>query len=573
MPILRLAMLMLLAPAVLAVILSAPAFAQTPGSLIGEPIDGRRVALIVGNSDYPEGSSWTDLPNAANDAAFIAELIGNEERGSARFETHVVTDGTKDEILAALARFGEAARGADIALVYFSGHGFEFERENYIVPIDAPARVVEGELIQHFISMTEIVQAADVEGLTMFFLDACRVPGPVVAANRQADGDRAMLFGAIEAPESVVFYATAIGDVAYDAAPEDAPLSPFASAVARAVSYPGLDIPYVFNAVRDQVLRSTEIFAPPQQPVFTGSWSRPFYFVPAGMNEIEPPALPTAAAPAQPASRGAAADTGSPAPLDIPLSVLSTLDENILIVRVFETHSPDDLIALAEAGDPVALYLVGYMYEFGAGVEQDLAEARRWLERAAETGHPAGQLEFGYFLSRHGAADERDRALALIEAAAAQDYAKAMSHLGAVLMDGLLGPRDPERAEALYRDAAALGHAWAHYALALRRQDIPAQIAALQALARDGNREGDNWLCELSQSGFGIDVEAGFAHCLEAARAGYTVPRAYTAMRYATGNGVAASDSRARFWARVAADSFDISDVLRARMNAILSED
>ena len=191
------------------------------------PIDGRRVALIIGNTDY-DGAAWSILPNASNDARHIASILGDEARGAARFDVELVTDGTREEIMAALASFAEKAAAADIAMVYFSGHGFEHNLDNYIVPVGAPGAVNESNVAQRFINMSEVVGAAAARGFSVFFLDACRERGPVLRFSSNTDGDRAALFGAIEAPQSADFYATAMGDVAYDAAPPGSPLSPFA---------------------------------------------------------------------------------------------------------------------------------------------------------------------------------------------------------------------------------------------------------------------------------------------------------------------------------------------------------
>ena len=42
---------------------------------------------------------------------------------------------------------------------------------------------------------------------------------------------------------------------------------------------------------------------------------------------------------------------------------------------------------IAAQGLTDAIYMVGYCYVHGAGTETDLAEARRWFERAAAKGH------------------------------------------------------------------------------------------------------------------------------------------------------------------------------------------
>ena len=515
------------------------------------PVDGRRVALVIGNSDYADGSGWDDLANAARDARHIADILQNPARGAARFDVELVTDGTREQILARLQAFTQKAAGADIALVYFSGHGFEFNLDNYIVPTDAPGRIDESNVAHYYVNMAEVVRAAGARGFSLFFLDACRDPGPVMRFTDRTDGHRAAMFGAINAPHSVVFYSTALGNVAHDDAPPGSPLSPFAAAVGRAMATPGLDLPYMFARVRERVEQATRGLPPIQIPQFAGSWSRPFYFLPPERTET---VLASAA-------RQSATETPR---LDIPLTTLSTVDEPILINRVLDAHRPAQLIAMAEAGDPLALYLVGFMFEFGVGVERDHAQARQWLDRAAQTGHPAGQLELGYFLLTRGSPAERPRALELYRQAAAQGYAKALSHLGNALLLGTFGSTDRPEGVRLLREAARLGHPFAHQALAIIDEDRSAHIAALQAAAAAGNDEGHNGLCEIAA--MGVAVPSTFAHCLAAARAGFTNARAHVAWLYHQGNGVEASPSDARYWARLALGGYDLRDDLRARI-------
>lgn len=546
--------------AVLISCFAAPAATQPPAAAARgfdealPPVDGRRVALVIGNSDYA-AEGWLDLANARNDATHIAQVLGDPGRGRARFEVELLIDAPRARLIERLAEFARRAASADIALIYFSGHGFEFSLNNYIVPVDAPGRVDASNVDTYYVNIAQVVNAGATRGLSLFFLDACRNPGPVMdlGAGSSASGSRAALFGAINAPQAAVFYATTLGHVAYDSAPRGSALSPFAAAVARGMQAPGLDIPYMFSRVRDYVIRATQERDPTQIPQFAGSWSRPFFFMPP--EEVAAAQTGAAAAP--------------PRRLDIPLTTLATIDEPTLITRVLAEHSAGEMVRMAEAGDPLALYLVGYMFEFGVGVERSLPQARMWLERAAATGHPAGQLEYGYFLLQHGDdAGDRVRALDLYRRAAAQNYAKAMSHLGGALVAGLLGPVDRAEGIRLFRAASAAGHASATYNLALLA-GFSENVAVLERLAAAGNVEGDAWLCELSASG--LAVATPFARCLRAAREGYINAQGRLALMYAAGQGVAASASSARNWAYLALGRRDLDESVRGALEAMLA--
>ena len=90
----------------------------------------RRVAFVIGNSTYKNATS---LPNTINDANAIAALFR-----SVGFE--VVTSRTDLGVLdfkRAVRDFLITAETADIAVVYYAGHGIEVAGTNYLIPVDA----------------------------------------------------------------------------------------------------------------------------------------------------------------------------------------------------------------------------------------------------------------------------------------------------------------------------------------------------------------------------------------------------------------------------------------------------
>ena len=90
-----------------------------------------RVALVIGQSAY---LAVPPLPNPANDAKKITELLGN-----AGFEVTAVTDLSQEDMQKAVSNFAAkvAASGPDtVALVFYAGHGLQIDGENYLVPVD-----------------------------------------------------------------------------------------------------------------------------------------------------------------------------------------------------------------------------------------------------------------------------------------------------------------------------------------------------------------------------------------------------------------------------------------------------
>jgi uncharacterized caspase-like protein len=90
----------------------------------------RRGALVIGNAKY---AAMSKLNNPKNDALRIGAKLHDE----LHFETIVRTDLTRDGFNSALSEFVRLAVGADIAIIYYSGHGMEYEGTNYLLPVEA----------------------------------------------------------------------------------------------------------------------------------------------------------------------------------------------------------------------------------------------------------------------------------------------------------------------------------------------------------------------------------------------------------------------------------------------------
>ena len=101
-----------------------------------------RVALVIGNSAYTGTSPLTNPVNDATDmAAALREL---------QCDVILERDADEDAMDDALADFEERSAGADLALVFYAGHGMEMNGTNYLVPVDArlaTAAAVERETI------------------------------------------------------------------------------------------------------------------------------------------------------------------------------------------------------------------------------------------------------------------------------------------------------------------------------------------------------------------------------------------------------------------------------------------
>lgn len=524
-----------------------------------------RVALLIGEGAYPAAAKvgdyrWPDLPNPPHDVDLVAKKL--KQVG---FDTTLAVNLGRADLKKAIAAFAAKAANADDAVVYYAGHGFEYARHNYLVPIDAPTQADTAHLGDAFIDLDEVTAAASkARRINIFFLDACRTRNSLVRLSgitKPYVDDVEFKPGA----QVAVVYSTARGTEAYDrgvAAPPPLEYSPFAWYVAQYVGLPRTSLGDVFTFINAKVQESTRPWGP-QTPYMLSSLTQTYYFRPAGALASRPPSVEVTAGPTSPqavprSDRGAAA-------LDLPLDYLARTDEPAVVAHVLAEHTAEELVTLAEGGDPMAAYLLGYMFEFGRGAQQDLVQARVWLETAAKSGLAPAQLELAYFLEHHGQGpDDIASGRTLMEAAAAQGFAKAQAHLANLLMND--GSRsDYDRGVQLYRAAAAQGYPQALYALAVLK-DAEARVG-LAALASSGDMASHQWLCELAAGNGGVG--AALADCTAAAEAGYALSQARLAIAYHDGDGVTADPDEARHWARLALAQPDLRDDLRARVQAL----
>jgi uncharacterized caspase-like protein len=211
---------------------------------------GRRVALLIGNSQY---KSVPSLDNPIKDVDAIARTLG--KLGFAHVA--VVKDATKAETLSALAAFSDRAAYADWAVVYYAGHGIEVGGQNFLVPIEATLKRDQHVRLEA-ISLDDVLETtASATKVRLVILDACR-DNPFLPRMSRSFSTRSVSRGLanIEPQKGVlVAYAAKHGQLAEDGEEYN---SPFASALLKHISEPGLDIGLLFRKVRDSVLTMTK---------------------------------------------------------------------------------------------------------------------------------------------------------------------------------------------------------------------------------------------------------------------------------------------------------------------------
>ena len=262
----RLAAMVAAAPPVATVAPAKPA----PGKTTPPPPPLRKVALIVGNGAY---KNVRQLDNPPRDAKLIADTL----RGLGFATVTLAPDLTRDKFFAALREFGAEAEKADWAVVYYAGHGMEIGGVNYLIPTDAKL-AADRDAVGQAVALEQVIAAVGgARKLKLVLLDACR-DNPFEKTMQHTIALKLVSKGLsnIE-PEAgfMVVYAAKHGETALDGETAN---SPFATALARDIKEPKIEVRKLFDIVRDDVWTATRH---EQQPFTYGSppGREDFYFV------------------------------------------------------------------------------------------------------------------------------------------------------------------------------------------------------------------------------------------------------------------------------------------------------
>ncbi|MBB4424175.1 tetratricopeptide (TPR) repeat protein [Bradyrhizobium sp. CIR48] len=232
---------------------------------------GRRVALVIGNGSYKNVHA---LPNPPRDSKLIASVLRD-----VGFQSVIsVNDLTRDKFFDALKAFAEEAEKADWAVVYYAGHGFEIGGVNYLVPVDAKL-AADKDAETQAVALEQVIAAVGAaRKMRLVVLDACR-DNPFAPSMQRTLSLKLVDkgFSNIEPGAGfMVVYAAKHGETAMDG--DGSANSPFATALAREIKQPRIEIRKLFDIIRDDVWAATKH---EQQPFTYGSppGREDFYFV------------------------------------------------------------------------------------------------------------------------------------------------------------------------------------------------------------------------------------------------------------------------------------------------------
>ena len=223
----------------------------------------KRVALVIGNAAYREQPT---LRNPAKDALDVASALSR-----LGFEFKHLTDATYDDIRKALIKFNERAKSAEIAAIFFAGHGMEVGGENWIIPVDATLASDTDTELEAFSLKRLMSDVSGASKLGLIILDACR-DNPFLRTMKRTLATRSVASGFAPVQPSgnvLAAYAAKDGTTALDSI--GGRNSPFTTALKAYIEAPGTEITDLFRLVRDEVLNLT---SKRQLPYIYGSLSK-----------------------------------------------------------------------------------------------------------------------------------------------------------------------------------------------------------------------------------------------------------------------------------------------------------
>jgi hypothetical protein len=179
----------------------------------------KRVALVIGNGGY---INVPHLPNPPHDAEDVAAALRRSG-----FDTVLGIDLDKTRMEDAAINFSRAARNADVAVFYYSGHAMQYNGVNYLMPIDA---VLNDEAdLRRATRVDDILEdLKQAKNLRILVLDSCR-DNPLADALKRSIGTTRSAsiqrgLAKIESPDgTIISYSTQAGRTAADGTGRNSP--------------------------------------------------------------------------------------------------------------------------------------------------------------------------------------------------------------------------------------------------------------------------------------------------------------------------------------------------------------
>ncbi|MBO9673876.1 MAG: caspase family protein [Sphingobacteriaceae bacterium] len=227
-------------------------------------ITEKRLALVVGNSNYNNGNN---LPNPANDADSLDLVLS-----SLNFKVIKIKNQSKQQLETAIKKFAVQLKDYDVGLFFYAGHGMEFNGENYIIPVDAE-KLDKSDVQYRCVSTSwlqeKMAEAGAYNKTNIVILDACR--NNPFRSWRSFDDSNIWVPPSNVPTGTIVEYAASQGQKASDGHGSN---GAYTSILLKHIRTKGLEIEKVFKRVRIDLKQKGG-----QDPVELNQLTKDFYFV------------------------------------------------------------------------------------------------------------------------------------------------------------------------------------------------------------------------------------------------------------------------------------------------------
>ena len=317
----------MLAAAFVAALAPSPSAAQS-----------KRVALVIGNSEY---RNVVSIKNSQNDAIDVAQALSR-----IGFDVTTALNSTQQNMQRSLVTFGNKASQADVAVVFYAGHALQSDGVYWFLPVDGRANTL-ADIERSSVSLAQLLEKTNgARKLVAVFLDTARDDPFKDAAKRTVPSG--LVKQTEDADNVLISFATGTGRIVADG---DGRNSPFTEAFLKNIAEPGIELTRLMKQIREDVMKAT---ARQQIPAFYMTATDDSYFVPPVVKAALPPTPPAIEQPApaapvipQPAPEAVAPSAPAPEPAPAPAP-------NAAVLEAPADAASEKPAAAAPAAEPAA---------------------------------------------------------------------------------------------------------------------------------------------------------------------------------------------------------------------------
>lgn len=396
-----------------------------------------RLAVVIGNNKYQHVS---ELTTPVNDAKAMQTAL--EELG---FDVLPYFNTKKKELNNIIGTIVKKVKDKKYGtvLIYYSGHGLQFDENNYLIPVDANPHT-QGDVADVCIRAGRFLDNLAALGVPtkIMLLDACR-NNPFKSLSKSLNNNG---LGQMNTPSGTFYgFAASPGAAALDGQQLGLELSPYTQAIIENISSTGLSIDAVFTRVNKRTKELCRKAKFVQTPFKSSSLSDDFYFknLPKVSEEF---------------TKNATSDTDEVS-LWYEKAVKYYNEKNY--TEAFEFF---EMAALD--GDAKSQTFLGYFFENGLSVSKNYVDAVKWYRKAAEQGYNIAQYNLGNMYKKgYGVLKNPAIAAKYYRKAAESGYIQAQENLGLMYENGNGVSKNYALAQNWYRKAAGQGSAYGQNAL------------------------------------------------------------------------------------------------------------